>query len=148
MIVYALLVVLFIMIVLCLVRSEDFDTYYNHTMGAHAVYEKGEPISVKDSMLKEKYEWSAKDKQGENVYDKYYNEEVLQKNDEYDPTRVDLTGFGDSYDTRFQNGAPGGEGYDLRDMKDNLLFGHFAHPGMTGKDQVFTMQLSEKDMGY
>ncbi len=147
MIVYALIIAILILLVINF-SSEHFDTYYNHTMGAHGVYEKDKPISVKDSMLKEKYEWSAKDKGGENVYDKYYNEEVLQKNDEYDPTRVDLTGFDDSYDTKFQNGAPSGEGYDLRDMKDNLLFGHFAHPGMTRPGEVFTMQLSEKDMGY
>lgn len=150
----AIIIVLFIVLLLvfpiCFSEDEEdehFDTYYNHDMGVHEVYQKKNPkMTVAESGLNAKYRWDEKTKSGDNVYDKYYEDEVNQRNSKYAPRVGDPMNSGGDYDTKFNNGAERGNGYDIRDMHDNMLFANFYHPNMTQKEDVFKIELNEKIM--
>lgn len=115
--VVVLILILFIYMGLPYIKKahgENFDTYYNHDIGAQEVYEKQndndfsselntkdlKKISLTDAGLKAKYDWSKKDLNGYNVYDKYYE-------------NVERANYGDSF------GLPGvtesdSHGYDSK----------------------------------
>jgi hypothetical protein len=141
----AIIIFLVILILLCLAANplcddpvEQFDTYYNHDMGSHTVYQVNDPkISVSDSILKAKYTWSDRNASGGNAIDAYYENLVRQKNVGYTPSEVH------DYDLKFNN-APAGEGYNRKDMDNSTLVSHFHHPDMHRDGENYRVELSEK----
>jgi len=108
--------------------NEQFDTYNNHTLGAEDVYNTelktvGKQIDFSGAQLVSKYSWASKDPTGRNVYDKYY-EAIVQEKNNGDVT-ANKTGYTNPYDSKFDiHPADGSEGlsgnsYNLRDMYDN-----------------------------
>jgi hypothetical protein len=151
----AIIVVLFVILMIALPMcgsdavtssTEGFDTYFNHDIGAHDIYSLDNPkLTVGESKLQAEYRWNDRDGEGENVYDKFYEGEVLQRNAGYEPTFGGMNS-GYDYETQFKNGAQSGTGYNLSEMSNNMLFANFWHAGMA-PDQKYTVQLSEKIMG-
>jgi len=129
---------------ICDKPTENFDTYYNHDMGNHTVYQVNNPkISVDESILKAKYNWSDKNPSGGNVMDTYYENVVRQKNAGYDLGPLELSNIRD-YDSKFDN-APVGQGYNFRDMDNPSLVSHFHHPDMHRPGENYRIELSEKE---
>ena len=112
-------------------EAEHFDTYHNHDMGSHQVYEQHPELfaqgsingsTVEEARLKSTYEWSKRDSRGMNVYDVMYEGEAQERNrdhqrdqEAYKPT------FDEPYDMKFST-VEGSTGYNLDDMKDNMLW--------------------------
>lgn len=88
----AVVVVLLIILVLyqlkCSETNENFDVYNNHTEGAQSVYAAwGIPgdsgpvkLTIPQTRLVAKYSWNDKDILGYDVYDRYYDDLVLNRN--------------------------------------------------------------------
>lgn len=125
-----ILILLFVILVLTN-KSENFDVYNNHTFGAEDVYNEellkdpkntgGGKIDFKSAKLLSKYTWSDKDPLGMNVYDKYYEAVVNEKN--YGDETPRKTGYTAPYDTKFEiqpfNPPANIGSYNLRDMYDH-----------------------------
>jgi len=108
-----IIVILFMFLVaksdICKNMTEQFDTYWNHDMGANTVYNTNwdkDSLADKDNVtlkpmaetsLETKYNWSKTDPLGLNIYDKQY------ENDVYDKYKTDNEYLRDVglYDTRF-----------------------------------------------
>ena len=108
-------------------EAEHFDTYHNHDMGSHSVYEEypelfGQSITVDDARIKSKYEWSKRDASGMNVYDVMYEGEAQERNlsHQLDPEQQ-KPNTEEIYDLKFST-VEGGSGYNLDDMQDNMLW--------------------------
>lgn len=108
-------------------KSESFDVYNNHTLGAEDVYNTTlaaagslKKVDFKDARLISKYSWAEKDPDGLNVYDKYYEAVVDEKNSGDETPRK--TGYVGPYDSKFdiqEFNPPANIGsYNLRDMYD------------------------------
>lgn len=141
----AVIIVLFIILMMALAKNpicpkefktEQFDTYYNHDMGTHTVYQKGlfgaEPdISIEEADLKRKYDWSQRDPAGVNVYDDYYEALVHEKNSgfkrEYDYQETSE----EPYDEKF-NDVPNDRGYDWNKMWEGIEERTYFHPILHG----------------
>jgi hypothetical protein len=122
-----------VIILLCVSsKTERFDVYNNHPMGAETVYETtGVPATgeIEDLTMKEaerlaRYTWSEKDPQGLDVYDHYYENFVdLNKYADRRPYTAPDTyayrdigediGINSVYDSKFHvlSGRPGIDGY-------------------------------------
>jgi hypothetical protein len=117
-------------------KEENFDTYYNHTLGAEDVYNAelkrvGKSIDFSGAQLVSRYTWASRDPTGRNVYDKYYEAVVQEKNntgpiggsDGSEGTDGSLTTNKISqtpYDSKFDIHPIGDpNSYNLRDMYDN-----------------------------
>lgn len=107
-------------------QTENFDVYNNHTFGAEDVYNEelskdNGKIDFTGAKLLSKYTWSDKDPLGMNVYDKYYEATVNEKN--YGDETPRKTGYVGPYDTKFETqpfNPPANIGsYNLRDMYDH-----------------------------
>ncbi len=153
----SIVIVLFIILLMILAKNpicnlgekenENFDTYYNHDMGVHTVYQNkpyaygnAADISIDDAELKANYRWSDKTPAGDNVYDQYYEELVQDKNSDYDPNYDYSQNSEDAYDMKFNN-APGSQGYDF-DTSEGLPVVHreFEHKGLPS----FGIDLAQK----
>jgi hypothetical protein len=140
-------IIIFLVILLLLTLSsttceeepvENFDTYYNHDMGNHTIYQVNNPdMSVNESRLTAKYTWSARNADGRNVMDSYYENVARQKNDGYDPREAP------SYDTKFGI-SESGKGYKLKDMENNKLVSQFHHMDMDRPEENYRVELSQK----
>ena len=142
----AIVVVLFIVLLMALAKnpicpsafeSEPFDTYYNHDMGAHTVHQNGRfggnaNISIEDSDLKARYDWSHRDPEGVNIFDDVYEALVYDKNAgfqrEYDYQETTE----EPYDEKFNN-VPNSRGYDTDKMWEGLEERTYYHPSL-GRD--------------
>lgn len=144
----AIIIALFIVLLAFLTNSpicgqsggaEDFDTYYNHDMGIHSVYQKDDPdVTVKESSLQAKYNWAKQDPKGYNVVDKYYEEETLDKNSAYDPLYVHYN-EGNDYDTKFLN-LPAG-GFDMSMAQGSALT---KSVNVYSDEEKYKMELAQK----
>lgn len=113
-------------------KAENFDTYHNHTLGAEDVYNAelnpiGKSIDFSEAQLVSRYTWASRDPTGRNVYDKYYEAVVQEKNatsliDGREGTDGSLTTnkADQPYDSKFDIHPIGDpNSYNLRDMYDN-----------------------------
>ena len=131
--VLAVIIALIIIVLMKCGDAEKFDTYYNHTLGAEDVYNAelksvGKSIDFSGAQLVSRYTWASKDPTGRNVYDKYYEAVVQEKNagvgtgGESDGTDVSkaidtqITPYDSKFDV-YPKGNP--NLYNLRDMYDN-----------------------------
>ena len=126
----AVIIVLIIILLYSNKPTENFDVYNNHTFGAEDVYNeelskdkdnKGGNIDFAGAKLLSKYTWFDKDPLGMNVYDKYYEATVNEKN--YGDETPRKTGYVGPYDTKFEiqpfNPPANIGSYNLRDMYDH-----------------------------
>lgn len=143
----AIIIALFIVLLAFLSKSscsqdggtEDFDTYYNHDMGIHSVYQKDDPdVTVDESSLQAKYNWAGQDRKGYNVVDKYYEEETLEKNSAYDPLYMHYN-EGNDYDTKFLN-LPAG-GFDMSMAQGSTLV---KSVNVYSDEEKYKMELAQK----
>jgi hypothetical protein len=115
-IIIALIVVL-ILLVVCR-KSEHFDTYWNHSIGAQDIYSKStDPVELdaaKHILTSERqanYTWSQREPNGMQLYDYYYDAALLdnQLDIKEDPTYAARDIESDYLDSKFQtlNTAPG-----------------------------------------
>lgn len=103
-------------------NQENFDTYRNHDFGAYYVYKNsnakinGSPIKTVDqAALKAKYDWSQRDRLGNNVYDKMYDNSIQQKTWDYGYKNIGM----DAHDTKFSTlGENQMATYKISDMLD------------------------------
>lgn len=144
----AIIIVLFIILLMMLSKTplcsaEHFDSYYNHDMGAHTVYQNqpgaNQKITIDESALRSQYRWSDKTPGGYNVYDKYYEAIVNEKNADYNPNIDYSERSEEPYDAKF-NSVPAGQGYEISDMAQNMLHREFHHSGLPG----FGVDLAQK----
>ena len=150
-----------VLLLVLLSRSESFDTYYNHDIGANEVLEmdgipttdnplydayRDDPVrllSVPDATLESKYFWNSRDHNGLKLYDKYY--EKLVKDEEYPATSYALEiNEDDKYDTKFDI-------LDLNPITSNNLLAVYTTEGMYDYNPAKitkyynTMELSQKN---
>lgn len=144
-----IIIVLFIVLMMVLTvypcgqKTEDFDVYSNHDMGAYDVYkrEMNPDISVSDTILEAKYTWRESDKQGENYIDKFYEDTLQEKNAGYEPSFVEYGSQDLEYDTKF---SLADQDFEMKFAAPNLLEKDMYHMNMYNKDQRFTVGLSQK----
>lgn len=119
----ALAVLIFLLILIIIIlsvttNSEHFDTYWNHTFGAQDIYqtakdpqERAASKSKEATELLARYTWSEKAPSGMQVYDKYYEHDLLENASDLsvDPTYYERDTTTNILDSRFQT-----LGYDLR----------------------------------
>lgn len=94
-------------------KKEHYDTYWNHGLGAQKQYEiSPNPVKrdaskdLKSAELEARYTWSERDKDGTQLYDKYYNQFIVDTNyntDENYATRDTSNPLDGYLDMKFEN---------------------------------------------
>jgi hypothetical protein len=130
-------------------KNEGFDTYYNHDMGTHTVHQAGRfggtpDISIADSDLKSRYNWSHRDSAGVNIYDDYYEQLVYDKNAAFEREYDYQETTEEPYDEKFNN-VPNSRGYDVNKMYEGIEERTFYHPALN-RDP--TQRFVEGGLGY
>ena len=123
--------------------TEEFDTYYNTDMGAHAVYESGqfggdENITVDEAALKAKYEWNTRDRNGDKVYDVFYRRVNREKNKTYDDEHHSMNAS-EPYDTAFST-STADKGYKIDDIYEESVSSNFKGQSIYGAPEVYLSQ--------
>lgn len=70
------IVIIIVIFLLYLNKTEYFDTYFNHDIGAAEILNK----PVKQASEWAKYHWNDRDRDGYSIYDKYYTRLMDEKN--------------------------------------------------------------------
>jgi len=119
-------------------KAENFDTYYNHDIGAFDVYNQNKsdswqagfkPSNLEQANRYANYTWSERDPAGMTVYDKYYEDytfEIGGANDqdkEYVEREINTKDEDNVYDSKFSIRDGGSLYYtygpqQIRDMTD------------------------------
>lgn len=138
----AVIIILFVLLLVLLSqKTEAFDTYWNHTMGAQKQYERSNDSDQKlvayspdQTELLAKYTWSERNPNGIQLYDKVY-EMTLRDNSRNvvsDPTYADRDIESDHLDYKFStlddrtasldSGSSTLTHYTTRGMAENPLY--------------------------
>jgi hypothetical protein len=120
----AFIIMCILLYILFTTKTEGFDTYYNHDIGAYDVYNENtspkwqtgfKPSNIEQANRYANYTWSERDPRGMTVYDQYYENYTLDMggandNDrEYAYRDIGAAGEDNVYDEKFSNR----DGYNL-----------------------------------
>jgi hypothetical protein len=140
------LVIICFVLIVWNIKREQFDTYWNHSIGVQDIYKKSknsdEQVASKhiaDSETLAGYTWAARSPNGMQIYDHYYDKVLLDgQMDQTDPTyfRRDLES--DYLDSKFQtmNTVP--------QFNDNMSdYAHYNISDMLEQNPLYTVYNGE-----
>lgn len=140
------LVLVVVLLIILISRQEHFDTYWNHSMGAQALYaDSKDPDQqtaskhMKDAETLANYTWSQRQPNGMQLYDHYYDQVLLENGmDGSDPTYYERDLESSVLDSKFQT-LNTVKGYDSAAGN----FSHYTAAGMLDPNPLYTVYNGE-----
>lgn len=139
-----------ILVGLSLRQKENFDTYWNHTLGAQKIYEisknrdqRAVAASAPDTELLAKYTWSERQKDGTQLYDKVY---AMALGDNSRQVSADPTYW--ARETRLESDYPGHLDYKFTTLNDKSAGASFLNGGDSPLTHYTTHGMAELDPLY
>jgi hypothetical protein len=141
-----IIIVLVVIIILLWKQNENFDTYWNHSMGAQSIYaESKDPIQqhaskhMKESETLAGYTWSRRQPNGMQLYDHYYDKLLLENQMDGNDPSYNARDLESSYlDSKFQT-LNTVKGYDSAGGN----FNHYDAVGMLDPNPLYTVYNGE-----